>query len=94
MHLSEYYPSCLTKLLAQKKVTPKILLSTFTGNPQATIIGRYSPTNVSEEVETETFYDKLSSITRQIPNHNVLIISGDFNTHFREDNGHKFAYHQ
>ena len=69
-------------------------LSTLTGNPQTTIIGRYSPTNVSEEVETETFYDKLSSITRQIPNHNVLVISGDFNTHLREDNGHKFAYHQ
>lgn len=49
--------------------------------------------NVTEEAETETFYDKLSSITRQSPKRNVLVIGGDFNAYLGQDNGHKFAYH-
>ena len=56
------------------------MTATFQGNPQTTIITCYSPTNVSDEIETERFYADLSSLTRQIPKHNVLIISGDFNS--------------
>ena len=59
-----------------------------------TVICCYSPTNVTEEVECEKLYDELSSLTRQIPKHNVLIIGGDFNAHLGQDNGYKFAYHQ
>lgn len=84
----------LTKLLAQQKsITSRILVATFYRNQQTTIICCYSPYNVTEEAETETFYDKLSSITRQSPKRNVLVIGGDFNAYLVQDNGHKFAYH-
>lgn len=81
----------LTKLLAQQKsITSRILVATFYRNQQTTIICCYSPYN---EAETETFYDKLSSITRQSPKRNVLVIGGDFNAYLGQDTGHKFAYH-
>ena len=77
-----------------ESITPRNLVANFNGNPQTTVICCYSPTNVTEEAECEKFYEELSSLTRQIPRHNVLIIAGDFNAHLGQDNGYKFAYHQ
>ena len=56
-----------------------MMAATFNGNPRATIISCYSPTNVSEETELVTFYDELSSLVRSIPKHNMLVIGGDMN---------------
>ena len=61
-------PHAYKALNSIEGIIPIILLATFNGNSHATIICSYSPTN---EVETETFYDELSSITRQIPKYNV-----------------------
>ena len=55
------------------------MAATFNGNPRATIISCYSPTNVNEETELVTFYDELSSLVRSIPKHNMLVIGGDMN---------------
>ena len=87
-------PHAYKSLNSIESITPRILVPNFNGNPQTTVICCYSPTSVTEEVECETFYDELSSLTRQIPKHNVLIIGGDFNAHLGQDNGYKFAYHQ
>ena len=43
-----------------------MMAATFNGNPKATIISCYSPTNVSEETELVTFYDELSSLVHSI----------------------------
>ena len=75
-----------------KKISPRIMTATFQGNPQTTIITCYSPTNVSDETETERFYADLSSLTRQIPKHNVLIISGDFNAQLGQNDNGNFPY--
>ena len=56
-----------------------MMAATFNGNPKATIISCYSPTNVSEENEIVTFYEDLSSLVRSIPKHNLLVIGGDMN---------------
>ena len=56
-----------------------MMTATFNGNPRATIISCYSPTNISEETKLATFYDELSSLVRSIPKHNLLIIGGDMN---------------
>ena len=56
-----------------------MMAATFNGNPRATIISCYSPTNVSEETELVTFYDELSSLVHSIPKHNMLVIGGDMN---------------
>ena len=44
-----------------------MMVATLNGNPSATIISCYSPTNVSEETDLVTFYNELSSLVRSIP---------------------------
>ena len=73
-------------------ITPRIMIATFHGNPETTVISCYSPTNVSDEIDTEIFYSDLSSLIRQVPKHNVLLIGGDFNAQLGQNN-FKQAYH-
>ena len=58
-----------------------MMVAMFNGNPSTTIISCYSPTNVSDEMDLITFYNKLYSLVRSILKHNILIISGDMNDH-------------
>ena len=44
-------------------------------------------------MEVERFYQDLTSVTRQVPKHNILIIGGDFNAHLGQLDGFKYAYH-
>ena len=67
------------------------MVATFQGNPETSIISCYSPTNVSEEEQVENCNYDLSSLTRQILKHNLLVIGGDFNAHL--GNGFLFSYH-
>ena len=69
-----------------------MMVATFNGNPRATIISCYSPTNVCEETELVTFYDEVSSSVRSIPKHNVLVIGGDMNTQFRKNESSRQKY--
>ena len=70
------------------------MIAHFKGNPHTSVISCYSPTNVSDNQEIELFYTRLSSLIRQIPKHNVLIIGGDLNAHLRQESGYKYTYHQ
>ena len=76
-----------------EKITDRIMVATFHGNPQTTLICCYSPTNVSDENEVDNFYEVLESVTRSVPKHNLLIIGGDFNAHLGQQDGFKFPYH-
>ena len=76
-----------------EKISPRIMVATFNGNPKTTVICCYSPTNVTDETEVENFYADLSSVTRQVPKHNILLIGGDFNAHLGQKEGFKHAYH-
>ena len=69
------------------------MVATFNGNPRATIISYYSPTNVSEETEFVDFDDELSSLVRSIPKHNVLIIGGDMNAQIGKKGKNKYSLH-
>ena len=60
-------PRALKTLNSIERIQPRMLAATFNGNPRATIISCYSPTNVSEETELVAFYDELSSLVRSIP---------------------------
>lgn len=87
-------PRALKSLKSAEKITQRIILATFSGNPATTVICCYSPTNVSDKQEILNFYDELSAIVRSIPKHNLLVIGGDMNAHIgREDNKHKFSFH-
>ena len=57
------------------------MITTTNGDSQTTVISCYSPTNVSDEVEVERFFEELTLITRQIPKHNILIIGDELNAH-------------
>ena len=50
-------PRALKTLNSIERIQPRMMAVTFNGNPKATIISCYSPTNVSEETELVTFYD-------------------------------------
>ena len=69
------------------------MIATFNGNPSATIISCYSPTNVSEETDLVAFYNELSSLVCSIPKHNVLVIGGDINAPISKNVNHKFILH-
>ena len=70
-----------------------MLAATFNGNPRATIISCYSPTNVSEDTELVAFYDELSSLVRSIPKHNLLVIGGDMNAQIGKNGNNKYSLH-
>ena len=59
-------PKALKTLNSIERIQPRMMAATFNGNPKATIISCYSPTNVSEETELVTFCDELSSLVRSI----------------------------
>ena len=57
-------PRSLRSLNSIERIQPRMMVATFNGNPRATIISCYSPTNVSEETELDDSYDELSSLVR------------------------------
>ena len=86
-------PRALKTLNSVDKIQPRMMAATFNGNPRATIISCYSPTNVSEENELVTFYDELSSLVRSIPKHNMLVIGGDMNAQIGKNGNNKYSLH-
>ena len=86
-------PRALKTLNSIEKIELRMMVATFNGNPRATIISCYSPTNVSEETELVTFYDELSSLVRSIPKHSMLVIGGDMNAQIGKNGNNKYSLH-
>ena len=86
-------PRALKTLNSIERIQPRMMAATFNGNPKATIISCYSPTNVSEENEIVTFYEDLSSLVRSIPKHNLLVIGGDMNAQIGKNRHNKHSLH-
>ena len=76
-----------------ERIQPQMMAATFNGNPKATIISCYSPANVSEETKLVTFYEELSSLLRNIPKHNLLVIVGDMNAQIGKNRNNKYSLH-
>ena len=87
-------PIALKTLNSIERILSRMMAATFNGNPRATIISCYSPTNVSEETELVTFYDELSSLVRSISKHNVLIVGGDMNAQIGKNRNNKYSLHK
>ena len=88
-----FSPQTYKALETVEMITPRIMIATINGNPRTTVISCYSPTNVSDEIEVERFYVNLTSVTRQIPKHNFVVIAGDFKAHLGQQDGFKYSYH-
>ena len=86
-------PRALKTLNSIERIQPRMMAATFNGNPKATIISCYSPTNVSKENEMVTFYEDLSSLVRSILKHNLLVIGGDMNAQIGKNRNNKYSLH-
>ena len=86
-------PHATKSLNSIEKITSRILVTTFHGNPEPILISCYSPTNIADEQEVIDFYDDLSSLICSVPKHNVLIIRGDLNAQIGQSIHHKFRYY-
>ena len=86
-------PRALKRLNSIERIQPRMMVATFDGNPRATIISCYSPTNVSEETELVTFYDELFSLVHSIPKHNMLVIGRDMNAQIGKNGNNKYHLH-
>ena len=85
-------PRALKTLNSIERIQPRMMVATFNGNPRAKIISCYSPTKVSEKTELVAFYDELSSLVRNIPKQNVLVIGGDMNAQIGKNENNNTAY--
>ena len=86
-------PRALKTLNSIERIQPRMMAAIFNGNPRATLICCYSPTNVSEETELLNFYDELSSLVHSILKHNVLVIGGDMNAQIGKNGNNKYSLH-
>ena len=86
-------PKAIKTLNSIERIQPRMMTATFNGNPRATIISCYSPTNISEEIKLATFYDELSSLVHSIPKYNSLIIGGDMNIQIGKNRHNKYSLH-
>jgi len=62
-------------------VSPRILRITFNGNPRATLISVYSPTESGTVEAAETFHNELRDAVHQVAAHDFLQVLGDLNAH-------------
>ena len=87
------WPRALKTLNSIERIQPRMLTATFNGNPRATIISCYSPSNVSEETKLVAFYDELSSLVHSNAKHNMLVIGGDMNAQIGKNGNNKYRLH-
>ena len=66
-----------------ERIQPRMMAAMFNGNPRATVISCYNPTNVSDGNELVAFYDELSSL--------VLVIGGDMNAQIGKNGNNKYS---
>ena len=70
------------------------MCATFNGNLYKTIVPCYGFTNAIDKTKITKFYNKLYSLLRHIPKHNVLMIGGDINkTHISKAENYKLSSH-
>lgn len=73
-----------------KEWNGRFLVANFSGSPALTITVRYSP--IEGNVEAEDHYDHLTAAVSEIPKHNMLIVTGDFNAHLGQS-VIEYSYH-
>ena len=61
------------------KISSRVVIADFEGNPKTTVISCYSPHNNSSDDDINDFYNTLRSTVENVPAHNFLLIPGDFN---------------
>lgn len=86
-------PNACKSLINIETINPRLMIATFNGNPQTTIISCYSPTNASEPNAAEEFYSDLANLIKEVPKHNVILVGGDMNAQIGKDDCKGTYYH-
>ena len=84
----------ITTQLLQELVNHRLMITTFNGNPETTVISCYSPKNTSEESIAEEFYSDLAKLIRDVPKHNAILVGGDMNAKIGKENCKGSHYHE
>ena len=85
-------PRAFENLIHIDKISDRIVVAEFNGNPKVTVVACYSPHNNIVEDEVDKFYNDLRSVVENIPAHNFLLLLGDFNAKLGQSDV-KFSYH-
>ena len=80
-------------LINIKRVTNKIMIANFQGNPVLTTIVTYVRCEYEDEIVNNIFYEQLRTTIEQVPYHNFLIILSDMNARMRTEDV-KYMYLQ
>jgi exonuclease III len=72
-------------LISVDKISERIIIANFKGNPNSTIIAVYAPTEDKLETVKDKFYDELYQCVQDVPLHNILLVMGDFNARIGKD---------
>ena len=74
----------------------RILTASFNGNPRLTVITAYSPTEASTDEEAEEFHNNLRQAVSEVPEHHLLLVTGDMNARLGKANSadHGWYYHE
>lgn len=75
-----------------EKISSRVIIADFEGNPKTTVISCYSPHNGSSDEDIDSFYSTIRSSIENVPAHNFLLIPGDFNAKLGPDDA-KFTFH-
>ncbi|XP_066923780.1 uncharacterized protein [Clytia hemisphaerica] len=76
-------------LSSVRKISDRIIIADFRGNPKSSIISCYSPHSGFDEEDIERFYTEMRNLVLTIPSHSFLAICGDFNARITGN----FSYH-
>ena len=67
-------------LITWEPISDRIMTARFSSRfSKITIVQAYAPTNEGEDSSKDNFYDKLQETMNKIPNHDLVILMGDFN---------------
>ena len=77
-----------------EKKSDRIIIESFNGNRKASVACCYSPTKCSDEQEAIKFNAELSSLKRMIPNHNIILVAGDFKAKLGQYEGFTHYFHR
>ncbi|CAF1519316.1 unnamed protein product [Adineta ricciae] len=64
---------------SSEKISYRILMVRFKGNPAITIIVAYAPIEDKSTADKDVAYDDLQQFTLDVPPHYILILAGDLN---------------
>ncbi|XP_016427672.1 craniofacial development protein 2-like [Sinocyclocheilus rhinocerous] len=73
-------------LVGWKPVCDRIITARFaSAHVRTTVIQVYAPTEETNDIEKEEFYDVLQAVIDEIPRHDLKIVIGDMNAQFSSD---------